>query len=491
MIFGDIRHFAVELSPLNPGWERHSPMDRGPWARFSLWSTGNNLTKGIAPGGDHVLTGIEIPLLPVADWFVRNAPAILFEEFPHAFPEDLILHGALLEWNEREPPAGFGEEEYEDARYEWYERHFLLSGAEGALLPDLAFARIDERLYLSWRQPHFAGPRSLQFLHAEGITHHPWEPAWNALREFVRYVAGEALRAGVTTLPWLHADDPLGEASRLSPQEYVRLVHPELANGVDRLGVDPHSQPDEDPALLALRDMSLSGDGTEVINGLAAIRRPSSVPSDSELANLRGHMGACAGRPEEDGQSGARLFREERGLNGQPLPTEKLEGLLDRLADVESMECRQTLNNFALGGRRGGKPRVALFKHQRTEREWARRMELARAIGHLLLDAETRFGVFGAGSSHSARGPRRRRSGAFAAELLLPTSGLHQFLAGRNPSDPQVFEELLEHFQVGARTAAYHLWNQRLLGSLADRDALVDEFGWKQQSGQTHQDSHR
>ena len=87
-------------------------------------------------------------------------------------------------------------------------------------------------------------------------------------------------------------------------------------------------------------------------------------------------------------------------------------------------------------------------------------------------------GALGAASSRVACGPRRRRSGAFAAELLLPSASLAALAQrGQSPGDPGEFKHLMHAFGVGATTAAYHLWNQGYLGSEEERDWLVDEYG--------------
>ena len=94
----------------------------------------------------------------------------------------------------------------------------------------------------------------------------------------------------------------------------------------------------------------------------------------------------------------------------------------------------------------------------------------------LLLDAYSPRGVLGAGASRLAEGVRRKRSGAFAAELLMPRSGIEGILGGRDPADGQVFAELIKHFAIGASAAAYQLWNEGFLISTADRDFLIEEY---------------
>jgi len=118
----------------------------------------------------------------------------------------------------------------------------------------------------------------------------------------------------------------------------------------------------------------------------------------------------------------------------------------------------------------------------RTSRPWGQRFEAARALGHVLLDP-VRAGAIGAASGPFAQETRRRRSGAFAAELLLPESALAAANAGEldGAARGSSFADLLERYGVGARAAAYQLWNRGWLSSPDLRDDLIDRFahvGW-------------
>lgn len=66
-----------------------------------------------------------------------------------------------------------------------------------------------------------------------------------------------------------------------------------------------------------------------------------------------------------------------------------------------------------------------------------------------------------AASSRYAQESRRPRSGAFAAEFLLPESALGRLSEGRldGAADNTRFSEILSEYGVGARTAAHQLYN--------------------------------
>jgi hypothetical protein len=44
-------------------------------------------------------------------------------------------------------------------------------------------------------------------------------------------------------------------------------------------------------------------------------------------------------------------------------------------------------------------------------------------------------------------------------------------------ADEHVFPQLLEQYGVGARTAAYQLWNRGWLSNPEIRDELIEEYG--------------
>ena len=93
-----------------------------------------------------------------------------------------------------------------------------------------------------------------------------------------------------------------------------------------------------------------------------------------------------------------------------------------------------------------------------------------------------RADALGAASTTYAQPWARRCSGAFAAELLLPSEHLSErFEKLDSAANSDSFLSLLKEFGVGARTAAYQLWNHRLLSSTQVRDELVDEFSNSEQ----------
>jgi hypothetical protein len=158
------------------------------------------------------------------------------------------------------------------------------------------------------------------------------------------------------------------------------------------------------------------------------------------------------------------------------------ESFLQEYFDIEVGEVsklQSTHNHAIAGGHLDGFGKIMLFQSPQAQKPWSRRMEIFRGVGHLLLDGESENRAVGAGSSNRAIGPRRRRSGAFAAEMLLPQSAIRERSGGvlDAAAEPGVFESLMTDYGVGAQTAAWQCWNARLLSSREVVDDLIEAYG--------------
>ena len=177
---------------------------------------------------------------------------------------------------------------------------------------------------------------------------------------------------------------------------------------------------------------------------------------------------------EREGYDAARALRAWAGLDGQPI--DDIEGLTRRLGvDVAAASPPSTAARMVVKGTAAGHAALMVLDTKRTRAPRAKRFECARGLGHLLLDP-LRGEAIGAASGPQAMASRRRKSGAFAAELLLPTSALMEASEGAldGIAEGDRFGHLLDGFGVGAATAAFHLWNQGLLSSTEMRDDLIE-----------------
>lgn len=163
----------------------------------------------------------------------------------------------------------------------------------------------------------------------------------------------------------------------------------------------------------------------------------------------------CSGGPAEDeGRRLAEEVRKELGLNGEPIP-ELLEIVEDRLRldvaleplpdGVESLCVR--VHGFAL---------VLVNSAPVLGR---RRFSIAHELGHFMAGDVDGFHV---DESLFGRGTAEIRANAFAAHLLMPESGLEQWIGGREV-DERTICELQYTFGVSLEALLWHLRNLGLL----------------------------
>jgi hypothetical protein len=490
MLFGNRQRLALEIRPLAPTWERRYAPEQTAWAALAVWAGGCNLCAHSESGDDRMHDALNVPLAPLADWLVRSWPYIAFEERAALVVVRGGLHDTHLRWGAAPPAAGVSEDTWYDQRAEWWQRHFLRAGADGALLPDLALLREDERLVLEWRRPPYT---DLTLLEREGSHAVAWAEAREVVTGFVGWVADWLRREGLGAIyAWLSDTDPL-QAQALPWFERLELYtgrsRTEIAamlgardddDLVRRLGlVPPSDDPAGSPVTQALRDLPprLPVETGRILLKLGeTTRRAGVAPALDRLRGVALDASRDAATPEEAGYFAARALRADLRMDGNPVPEDVGEflGFLD--VDLEISPQRAPATRMLMGRRDGGRGVAIVLESPRTRVKWGRRFEAARALGHALLDP-VREGVIGAASGSFAQDVRRRRSGAFAAELLLPKDVLERASDGAldGGADPDVFKRLMDAYGVGARTTAHQLYNHRLLSSSEIRDQLIDD----------------
>lgn len=490
MLIGNRNNLAFEVLPLAPTWERRYLPERTAWAQLAIWVRGTNLCRNHLDGSDSVRDGINVPLAPVVDWLVRSWTFIEYEEGPECFPLRSSLRDTLRDWGNSAPRAGLTEDQWFDARELWWTRHFLSAGADGARLSNVSLVRSGDRLVIEWGPAVFPGDQAPRFISENGQEVLEWFVGEEVLAEFVRLVA-EWLRAEdlVTLYPWV----PLGDPLRERESRFDEKLHAYTGIGADVLyeWTDTNTDADlrkwlglpahgEDPGgsviTQVLRD--LPPDAFESLRSqvwrLDQETRRETHFAD-ELRTMARDAAGSDGRAESSGYQAARAVRHHLCLAGKPIDDveEQLKELGAEVID-SGVECLR--ERMLVGSRRGLGAAVVINRTPRTGTPWGRRFESARGLGHLLLDSY-REDALGAASSTFAQPWARRRSGAFAAELLLPKEALLED-AGLLDSAAQseTFKGIMERYGVGARTAAFQLWNHGLLSSSQVRDELIDCF---------------
>ncbi len=493
MLIGDQRSFALEIQPVVPSWMRRAPSERGPWAKLSIWLSGDNLCRHWLPSARSIDDGVYVPLAPIADWLVRSARHIAYEESARAFATDVDLPSALEYWKTAAPAKPFDQDSWDDERFEWSERHFLAAGADGAWLPNLAFVRVDDGLWVSAGDSRFATPDAPRFLYRPDKRRVSWQEAEQTLTDFVDQV-GSSLRAeGLeAAYPWRRGDGAFRQVLEVGLMDFLGVVLSLCGSESERmcggrseevlrnkLDLPADASPIESVALLALRDLEVEAGIGDV---LVQCDLETRARRSGRLFERRSQAldAAVGGTPEEQGYEAAYVIRRSLGLDGRALdePAEFLQAYFD--IEVEDRpDLRTNYDHCVAGAHRDGHGRIILLSSSQTSRPWSRRMEILRGMGHLLLDASPSCQALGAGSSTRAVGPRRRRSGTFAAEMLLPRDALRQRSGGVLDAvvAPEIFPELMAEYGVGARMAAWQCWNANLLSSRDVVEDLIDTYG--------------
>lgn len=493
MLLGNTNSLGLDVLPVAPGWKTHHVPEQAGWAGLAIWVDEENLCRHILPGSDRVEERVYVPLGPLADWFVNSWPAIAYEERPRHFPVGLDSRATFERWSDLDPPSGLSPEAWYEVRRLWWLRHFLEAGADGALIPDIAFNRDGSKLFIAWAQVCSRAEHSRN----RGVREIWWKEAEDTVRSFVKLVAQFFHQSGLSkAYPWVTRPDPLDLSDAIQRDDALFLFTGRSEEELKLLlGVSTRDEIksalrllDTDPAASVvtqiLRDLPPTLDESIVAKAREidhAVDKEPPVVSSQELRELGSAVCAGSPPPEEQGHEAASALRERMKLDGTPVDDTRLHQIAEwcgiRFLAGESSVAATTGVHSLLGSRENGATIAHVLDTPRMRVNWARRFEIARLIGSTMLDPY-RGGVLGRASSTWSSEWLRRRSGAFAAELLLPASGLRQrALASLDAAArPEVFTGIMNTYGVGARAAAHQLWNLGLLSTRELRDALIEEF---------------
>jgi Zn-dependent peptidase ImmA (M78 family) len=461
VIFGDRQELAIEIERLDKPANALDPQDETVWGALAIWVAGQNLSEHRRHGTDRIRDDLHVPLLPLARWAISSRGALRYEE-RSPLGAGTSPHEELDRWSDGPPPNGFSEDAWMDRRDAWWSEHFTGAATADVIAPSIGIVRNDDRALVSWRTPRLPRP-DRTFVRPLGADVVAWPVVARALDEFVAAVANWA----PPTYPLAADEDPAARAL----EYYTGLTEHEIP----RFGFFPEAacDPAIDPLAQVVRDLSHRTSTGPAHESIVESVRSAAQPADHAWWNLRQQLVPAPGRSfETDGYDGARAARSLLGLDGQPIDVEDLLESVDVEICAESPAAYS--DRMLVAGAASGRAITMILANARTAKPWARRFELARALGHLLLD-QVRGEAIGAASGPQAVASRGRRAGAFAAEILLPTSALEEASAGVLDGilEGDRFVQLLDRFGVGANTAAFHLWNQHMLSSAEVRDDLI------------------
>ena len=316
------------------------------------------------------------------------------------------------------------------------------------------------------------------------------------LCQFVSYIANWLRESGVGDVyPWVCQGDPLNEAIPAfseALQAYTGIdaeVLRERTSACDeadlreKLGLPEDGRdPGGSVVTQVLRNLppGISDTVWDQVWHLEQETR-SETEFAEELRSFVHDAARPALDPETSGYLAAQGLRHHLGIDGEPIGEvgEQLRGFGVSIID-SGVDCTQ--ERMLAGSRRGCGAAAVINRTPRTSTRWGKRFETVRALGHILMDPY-RQDTIGVASTAFTQPWSRRRAGAFAAEFLLPGDALREDAHSLDSyAEPESFEQVLDRYGVGARTAAYHLWNRGFLSSSQVRDDLIDQFSSKQYS---------
>lgn len=489
--FGNREKFAIEVAPLTPTWERRYPVEIDCWASLSIWIRGRNLCEHTLPGEGQLRAGVNVPLAPIAGWFFDSWIPLLFEERPRLLPAQETPHETLQRWGYSRHPSGVSEDGWFEMRDDWWKRHFLSAGADGSHLPSVAFQREGDIFRCSWTPGRYASPAP-RFIAETGNVSLSSNDVTQPISDFITFVQGSLQRANLAAeIPWVSLGAPSAQLegnfmrgiTLFTGRREKDLFHlfsvPNRARLLACLQLAEQSNPASSPATQALRDLPPEMPGgvisefRKLLNGLDA-KPAGKTGALEDLRAVARDASSNGNSPEECGQLAAQAVRAHLRLHSKPLPHP---GEIARDCGVSTHDSKQvSIVSMIAVTRAGRSPHVAVFRNPQTVRHWGNKFEKMRALGHLLLDTEVGESV-GAASSPFSRRYHHKRSGAFAAEFILPSQAMRVATGGEldRASHPAVFRRLLKTYSVGARTAAWQLWNRGYLSTPQLRDDLISE----------------
>ena len=153
-IFGDKSSFALELCHIPESVVGPTPEDSSSsWGEWRLWVADINLCKFRleTPDGVDEVEEVQWFLAPLFKWIVENWMPLLHEK-------RLPTEGRLGDSRPRSARAAYlamlesaGDDFDRFSPWQnWAKRHSLRSAAEGGILPDVFFQRIEDDIELSW-----------------------------------------------------------------------------------------------------------------------------------------------------------------------------------------------------------------------------------------------------------------------------------------------------------------------------------------------------
>lgn len=420
---------------------------RSTWGDLRIRVNGRLLTR-FERGGE-TFDAVRWYVGPLARWLRDNLLPVFHESLPPRLIDDVESAAAWFAASDRTPNLTEKEEEawFEDRR-DWWGRHAIRAGADGAVLPNLLLRRVGPYLECSWDNVRFPAPRKdLFLLDREGVEFVPVEEAARGVRLFLdRVLRSEASSSDTDWIRWAiphHVREGLGEDVGLIRRQCAHPDYPFL------------DRPDAKLQVLAAVPPGVSESTIRKIADL--ISDQPGARTGSALQDLREPSALTVVEPWDQGYRVALSTRRRLRLGDGPIGD--LPALLRERLGLRT--CRLDIEPHVEGlrsWRAGGPMLIATNLHARLGRG---SFAVAREFAHLVLDQDVDAAIGGVSSAWESWALSARAK-AFAAMLLMPETALRD-RGDLAALDPAGLSALSSEFGITPRTAAWHLKNLQFI----------------------------
>ena len=477
-IFGDKSSFALELCHIPESVVGPTPEDSSSsWGEWRLWVADINLCKFRleTPDGVDEVEEVQWFLAPLFKWIVENWMPLLHEK-------RLPTEGRLGDSRPRSARAAYlamlesaGDDFDRFSPWQnWAKRHSLRSAAEGGILPDVFFQRIEDDIELSWGDRVQPGAETAAFIMEDGLARASVDDVANALFSAVEWFLkqdevkeshwGSALTthwreisskpAGISALSWYLDSSP--EAQSLTEK---------FKNALDELR-KPLSLTEKSWWGNLSPEVAMFGDLSPNISQEAAVSllveyfdALTETANLDELEKLVSEEPAwTTSFPWQNGYSLALDVLD--GIDPEPeAPVTLIDNILKNLGvfvkDVHLGE--EGPRGVALAGK-NLKPTILANLDHLTNQYQGKRFTLAHELCHILFDQKHARPL--AHSSTPWASPSvEQRANAFAAMLLMPPTRAKRPAATNLTELKQAIDRLAERIQVSRVALKRHLTN--------------------------------
>ena len=477
-IFGDKSGFALELCHMPEYEVSPTPEDSASsWGKWRLWIADINLCKFRleTPQGVNEIEEVQWFLAPLFKWIIENWMPLLHEKrLPiGGRPEDSRPRTARAAYLAMLESAGDDFDRFSPWQ-NWARRHSLRSAADGGILPDVFFQRMEDDIELSWGDRVQPGAETATFVMEDGVARASVDDVAKALFSAIEWFVkqdevkeskwGRTLNnhwreisrkpAGISALSWYLDASP--EAQALTEK---------FNNALDKLEKTlPLTNTcwwgNLSPEVAMFGDLSPNISQEAAVNLLVEYfdARTETVNSD-QLENLISEEPAWTNSfPWDNGYSLALdvLDAIDPEPNG---PATQIENILNNFGvcvkDVNLGE--EGPRGVAIAGK-NLKPTILVNSNHLRNQHQGKRFTLAHEFCHILFD-QSRARPLAHSSTPWASPSVEQRANAFAAMLLMPPTRAKRPAAANLTELKRAIDQLAERTQVSRVALKRHLTN--------------------------------